>query len=145
MQIFIKCAFGRKTYTVEFEPTDSVKMLREKAVKIQGMDANQTHELRLVYAGRDMRDHETLAECGVDKEATIHSLLRLRSCAKSCPGCVSPLEPTSKEPVVATIKPKDAPKKFNIPRKNCWAKVQKSKIGRPRQLRQSRQSRRKYL
>jgi ubiquitin C len=74
MQIFVKSLTG-KTITVEVQPTDSVESVKQKVYEKEGIPAD---EQRLVFAGKCLEDGRTLSDYNVQKENTIHLVLRLK-------------------------------------------------------------------
>ncbi|KAK9447923.1 ubiquitin-domain-containing protein [Limtongia smithiae] len=74
MQIFVNTLTG-KTITREVEAADVVENVKLMIEDAEGIPADQ---MRLVYAGRQLEDGCTLAEYNIEKESTLHMLLRLR-------------------------------------------------------------------
>ena len=74
MQIFVKTLTG-KTITLDVTPDDSVASIKEQIHRKEGIPPE--HQ-RLVFAGKQLSDENTIADYNVQKESTIHLVLRLR-------------------------------------------------------------------
>ena len=73
MNVYIKSLTGR-TVTLEVDPADSIGYVKQKYQDKEGVPPDQQH---IIFAGRQLKDSDTLSDYNIQNESILYVVLRL--------------------------------------------------------------------
>lgn len=93
MQIFAAFLDGNKL-TLDVEPNITIEDVKKQIQRMKGIHPD---DQRIIYAGKQTRDEGTLSHYRIDRESTLHVILKLRNTAQPPAVAVFPTDDGAKK------------------------------------------------